>query len=98
MTRRGIADIKSRLAYAEFADVLDSLSKEKIQLAEFIDRNTDLDFDQAWHQIETMCTELLPGYRGMGKLMVFRNEIRDKLKKPILERMAYEKWLKEQVK
>ena len=94
MNRRGRADIKSRLAYAEFADVLDSLSKEKIQLAEFIDRNTDLDFDQAWNRIEAMCTELLPGYRGMGKLMVFRNEIRDKLKK----RIAYEKWLKEQVR
>ena len=81
MTRRGLADIKSRLAYAEFADVLDSLSREKVQLAGFIDQHSELEFDQAWNIIQKMCDEILPGYRGIEKLTVFRNEIRDRLKK-----------------
>jgi len=98
MTRRGFKDIQRRLAYAEYSDMIESLAREKVELAGFIDQHTNLEFDQAWDLIEMMCTEILPGYRGIGKLMAFRNEIRDRLKKTILERMKYEEWLKEQAK
>jgi len=98
MTRRGFKDIQCRLAYAEYSDTIESLAREKVELAGFIDRHSGLEFDQAWDLIEMMCTEILPGYRGIDKLMAFRNEIRDRLKKPILEQMKYEEWLKEQVR
>jgi len=98
MSRRSIADIRRRLAYAEYSGTIESLAREKVELASFIDRHSSLEFDQAWDLIEMMCTEILPGYRGIGKLMAFRNEIRDRLKKTLLKRMEYEEWLKEQMK
>jgi len=98
MTRRGLKDIIRRLTYAEYSDTIESLAREKVELAGFIDQHSNLEFDQAWDLIEMLCTEILPGYRGVGKLMAFRNEIRDRLKKTILKRIEYEEWLKEQVK
>jgi len=86
MSHRSLADIKRSLAHQEYIDVLQTLSREKVELADFLELETQLDFDQAMSLIEMLCTEILPGYQGIGKLMVFRNEIRDRLKSASIDR------------
>jgi hypothetical protein len=80
MAHTSFTTIKRQLAYQEAQDVMDTITREKIELAEFLETETQMDFDEAMAVIEEQCTELLPGCRGIEKLMVFRNEIRDPLK------------------
>jgi len=78
--QRSLAEIKRKLAHEEYVDVLQTLSREKVELADFLELETQIDFDQAMSLIEMLCTEILPGYQGIGKLRAFRDEIRDRLK------------------
>ena len=95
MARRSLADIKRNLAHEEYIDVLQTLSREKVELADFLELESQLDFDQAMSLIEMLCSEILPGYQVVGKLRAFRSEIRDRLKKPILEKMDHKDRLKD---
>jgi len=63
----------------EYTETLEQLSLEKQQLAEFLARETGLDFDRAMNIVLVRCDELLPGYRGIDKLFVFRRRIRDRI-------------------
>jgi hypothetical protein len=80
MTRTSFDAFKRQLAYDEMQDVMETINREKKELAEFLEDETQMDFDEALGVIERLCTEILPGYRGINKLVVFRNEIRDRLK------------------
>jgi len=80
MTRNSFATIKRELAHQEYIDVLQTLSREKVELADFLELETQLDFDQAMSLIEMLCSEILPGYQGIDKLPAFWSEIRDRLK------------------
>lgn len=83
MSRRSLAEIKSELARQEYVDVLQTLSREKVELADFLELKSQLDFDQAMSLIEMLCSEILPGYRGIEKISAFGSEIRDRLKSSI---------------
>lgn len=85
MPQRSLAEIKRSLAHQEYIDVLQTLSREKVELADFLELETQLDFDQAMSVIEMLCSEILTGYQGIDKLRAFGSEIRDRLNKPILE-------------
>ena len=85
MPQRSLGEIKRELAHQEYIDVLQTISKEKVELADFLELESQLDFDQAMSLIDMLCSEILPGYQGVDKIRAFETEIRDRLKKPILE-------------
>jgi len=78
MPRNSFAKITRELRLKEYTATLEQLSLEKQQLAEFLARETGLDFDQAMNIVLVRCDELLPGYRGIDKLFIFRRRIRDR--------------------
>jgi len=78
MPRNSFAKIKRELAFSESAEVTEQLSLEKIELAELLEQETGLDFDQALSIIDLRCNEVLVGYRGADRLFIFRSQIRDR--------------------
>lgn len=92
MPRSYFAQIKRQQIFAEQADIIRSLSREKIELAEFMEQETQLDFEQAMKVIDQLCTEILPCHQGIGKLIAFRNEIRDPIKESIAHDIEYDEW------
>jgi len=90
MPRSSFAKIKREMAHLESLEVTAALAQEKIQLAELLEQESGLGFDQAQDLIEMMCEELLPGHRGVDKLFVFRRRIRDRLMDNIRQRQEIE--------
>lgn len=80
MARQSFDTFKRQLAYQEITAIMDTINREKIELAEFLEAEMQMDFEEAMAVIEEQCTEILPGCRGIEKLVVFRNEIRDRLR------------------
>ena len=70
-------DLFSELRFKEAADLVEQLSREQYQLAEWMEINTGADFKDAMNTVLEQSEELLPGYRGTAKLIMFRKEIRD---------------------
>ena len=70
-------DMFSELRFKEAADVAEQLSMEQYQLAEWMETNTGADFKNAMNIVLEQSGELLPGYQGTAKLIMFRKEIRD---------------------
>ena len=70
-------DMFSELRFKEAADVAEQLSMEQYQLAEWMEANTGADFKNAMNIVLEQSGELLPGYQGTAKLIMFRKEIRD---------------------
>ena len=76
---KSLASIKREQAILTSLDVTETLAQEKIALAELLEQESQLNFDQAENLIEVICKEILPGYQGIEKLTVFRRLIRDRL-------------------
>ena len=96
MPRNSFAKITRGLRMKEYIDTLEQLSLEKMQLAEFLAQETGLDFDQAMNIVLVRCDELLPGYRGIDKLFIFRRRIRDRIMDAVRdqrENEEFEDWL-----
>ena len=80
MPRNSLASIKRGQAMLTSIEVAETLSQEQIDLANLLAEETKYDFTQALTLIESICDEILPGYRGVEKLFIFRRRIRDRLK------------------
>lgn len=87
MPRRNysFAEIKRRESFLESLNVTETLAKEKIALADLLEQETDMEFEQAAGIIDDMCAVLLPGHRGVARLKVFRELIRDSLKNEFID-------------
>ena len=70
-------DMFSELRFKEAAGVAEQLAREQYQLAEWMETNTGADFKNAMNIVLEQSGELLPGYQGTAKLIMFRKEIRD---------------------
>lgn len=86
MKRNSLTKIKRELSLMESIKVTETLSKEKIDLAKLMEKETRLDFDQAMDLLDMVCDVVLSGYRGIEKLTVFRKEIREPFTSRISER------------
>ena len=80
MPRNSFAQIKREQAMLTSIEVTEEIEIEKIALAELLEQETPLNYDQAENLIDVICNEILPGYRGVEKLFIFRRRIRDRLK------------------
>ena len=72
------------LAYQESIDVIETLAREKYELAEFMEVETQMSFEEAYEMIDRLCDQIIPGYRGIEKVTTFRREIRDRLKRALI--------------
>ncbi len=77
---KSLATIKRGQAILTSVVVNEALVREQIELAKLLAEESKLDFPQALSMIENICGVILPGYRGVAKLDVFRTIIRNKLK------------------
>ena len=89
MPRKSFASIKRGQAILTNLEVTEEIEKEKIALAELLEQESLLNYKQAEEIINSICEEILPGYPGIERLTVFRERIRDRLRRWI-ERWKYD--------
>ncbi len=77
---KSLVTIKRGQAILTSVVVNKALVREQIELAKLLAEESKLDFLQALSMIENICGVILPGYRGVAKLDVFRTVIRNRLK------------------
>jgi len=63
----------------EYAGVIEQLALEQFQLSEWMEHELGMDYNEAAEIVQRLSGEVLPGYRGIEKLSVFRHEIRDRI-------------------
>lgn len=67
------------LMKSELLAVDEQLSREQFQLAEWLEENKGMDFKEAVDVVLEESSKILPGYRGIAKLTMFRNHIRNRM-------------------
>lgn len=77
---KSFATIKRGQAILTNLDVTDEIAREMIELAKLLEQESPLTFDVALGLIESICEVILPGHRGIAKLLIFRTIIRERLK------------------
>ena len=78
---KSLASIKRGQAILTSLEVTEEIDQEKIALAELLENESLLNYKQAEEIIESICDEILPGYPGIEKLTVFRERIRDRIRR-----------------
>ena len=93
MTRKSLSQIKLEQTVLTSAAVTETLSRERIALAELLAQESRLTFKQFHTLVESICAEILPRYQALERPEIFRSQIRDRL---INEFIGYEEDLDHQ--